>query len=55
MAELRYFTEAGRDQWAAWLEDLKADLAGIHSVFYTELKEAPNSSLIALMRWKAGQ
>lgn len=27
MAELRYFTEAGRDQWAAWLEDLKTDPA----------------------------
>ena len=34
------------------LEDLKADLAGIRSVFYTELKGAPNSSLMALMRWK---
>jgi len=34
------------------LQDLKADLAGIRSVFFTELKDAPNSSLIALMRWK---
>lgn len=34
------------------LQDLQADLAGVRSVFYTELKDAPNSSLIALMRWK---
>jgi len=27
MAELRYFTQTGRDQWAAWLEALKADSA----------------------------
>lgn len=27
MSELRYFTQAGRDQWSAWLETLKADPA----------------------------
>ena len=34
------------------LEDLKANLAGIRGVFYKELKDAPNSSLMALIRWK---
>jgi putative iron-regulated protein len=34
------------------LEDLKADLAGIDAVLYAKDNDAPESSLLALLKWK---
>lgn len=44
MAELRYFTQSGRQQWAAWIESLRTDPA---ATFPTELLTNPDHTLRA--------